>query len=339
MIRLVLVLLLEALLIVPEGIAATVKLTGKVTELWSEETVGDVAVTVANASGDILGEARTDAKGEYSIERLPQNGKRVEVKYQLDDWQKHPTRHYVKLDRDAIHDKARLCKTPQSQHEAAAAGKLLYSVEAAGKDTSDARAILAGMPANVQSTIARAYATEMLRLSDPSRATAEVEARKLLARISEASLREIEREWHGRIGAFADELADYAKVRQLSPDTLVLTVNDSYFASADDEVSPRAKRLYRGVVEYLRNPAVRQVIVEGHADSAGPATLNQRLADNRAGNVSDILIESGVPSEKVLLKGTGESPVTTTAGRPNPLDRRVDLILRFNVPRELAGAR
>jgi outer membrane protein OmpA-like peptidoglycan-associated protein len=73
-----------------------------------------------------------------------------------------------------------------------------------------------------------------------------------------------------------------------------------------------------------------QIIVEGHTDSSGTDAHNQRLSEQRAGNVADYLIDHGVPARNVVVYGYGESDPKssndTAEGRQ--LNRRVEIHIR-----------
>jgi outer membrane protein OmpA-like peptidoglycan-associated protein len=73
-----------------------------------------------------------------------------------------------------------------------------------------------------------------------------------------------------------------------------------------------------------------QIIVEGHTDSTGTDAYNQRLSEQRAGNVADYLIDRGVPARNVVVYGYGESDPKssndTAEGRQ--INRRVEIHIR-----------
>jgi len=70
--------------------------------------------------------------------------------------------------------------------------------------------------------------------------------------------------------------------------------------------------------------------IEGHTDSVGSKTLNQKLSDARANAVMAYLIENGIDSERLRAFGFGEDyPIdtnATAAGRRN--NRRVEVKLK-----------
>lgn len=79
------------------------------------------------------------------------------------------------------------------------------------------------------------------------------------------------------------------------------------------------------------------IIVEGHTDSTGTESYNQRLSEQRASNVADYLIDRGVRAGSVTVYGYGElrpkSTNETAEGRQ--LNRRVEIHIRAQ---EAAGA-
>ena len=70
--------------------------------------------------------------------------------------------------------------------------------------------------------------------------------------------------------------------------------------------------------------------VEGHTDSTGTDSYNQRLSERRAASVADYLIDQGVPASMITVWGFGEtrprSSNDTAEGRQ--LNRRVEIRIR-----------
>ena len=70
--------------------------------------------------------------------------------------------------------------------------------------------------------------------------------------------------------------------------------------------------------------------IEGHTDSVGSKTTNQKLSDSRANAVRTYLIENGIAADRLTAQGFGEDyPIDTNktkAGRKN--NRRVDVKLK-----------
>ncbi|WP_437932785.1 OmpA family protein [Sorangium sp. So ce291] len=78
-----------------------------------------------------------------------------------------------------------------------------------------------------------------------------------------------------------------------------------------------------------RRPEIKLVEVRGHADQEGDPEFNLRIAKERAESVRLWLIEAGVPKEKLVAKGYGDTdpiaPNRTLEGRQK--NRRVQLFI------------
>lgn len=72
---------------------------------------------------------------------------------------------------------------------------------------------------------------------------------------------------------------------------------------------------------------VGQIVIIGHTDSKGPEAYNQKLSEKRAQAVADYLVNKGVSSDRLTVRGMGETqPITDNAtleGRA--LNRRVEI--------------
>ena len=101
------------------------------------------------------------------------------------------------------------------------------------------------------------------------------------------------------------------------------------FAFDSSAVQPdMAQRILR-IGAALRAVGIDQARVEGHTDSVGTAAHNQRLSLNRARAVGAVLASSGFASERLVIRGWGETrPVAdngTDQGRSE--NRRVVIIV------------
>lgn len=72
---------------------------------------------------------------------------------------------------------------------------------------------------------------------------------------------------------------------------------------------------------------VGQIVIIGHTDSKGPEAYNQKLSEKRAQAVADYLVNKGVSSDSLTIRGMGETqPIADNAtleGRA--LNRRVEI--------------
>jgi OOP family OmpA-OmpF porin len=101
------------------------------------------------------------------------------------------------------------------------------------------------------------------------------------------------------------------------------------FRSGSAELDPRSEPLLEQVAIALQGTPDLRVRVEGHTDNTGPEELNEELSEQRAGRVRDNLVQRGVSSDRLEIRGEGESrpiaPNRTRAGRAK--NRRVELVV------------
>jgi outer membrane protein OmpA-like peptidoglycan-associated protein len=108
----------------------------------------------------------------------------------------------------------------------------------------------------------------------------------------------------------------------------VLTLNSVLFETNKATLKPGARQNLYPLVDFLRDHAARQVVIEGHTDSTGPEAYNLDLSQHRAEAVRDFLIQNNIAPTRITARGHGEAyPVAsneTEAGRQQ--NRRVDII-------------
>jgi outer membrane protein OmpA-like peptidoglycan-associated protein len=101
------------------------------------------------------------------------------------------------------------------------------------------------------------------------------------------------------------------------------------FNSGKSSIKAASHDVLKEIVKILNEYPSAQFSIEGHTDSVGSASLNQRLSESRASAVMTFLIENGIASSRLQSKGYGESsPIasnSTAAGRAN--NRRVEINL------------
>ncbi len=112
------------------------------------------------------------------------------------------------------------------------------------------------------------------------------------------------------------------------PETFHLGLAIDAFRFDSAELSPRARRALAEVAGILNRFPDGKVVVEGHADSTGPAEYNLGLSKRRAEAARDYLVEAGgIPADRFVLQPYGEimpvAPNETAEGRER--NRRVEL--------------
>ncbi|MEO6185615.1 MAG: OmpA family protein [Steroidobacteraceae bacterium] len=113
---------------------------------------------------------------------------------------------------------------------------------------------------------------------------------------------------------------------------MVVTLGDVLFDSGSATLKPGADRTLQQVAAYLTANGKAKVLVEGHTDSVGDDSFNQRLSEQRAQSVASRLAFMGLDASRVSASGLGEAyPVTgndSAAGRQQ--NRRVEIIFSDN---------
>lgn len=110
---------------------------------------------------------------------------------------------------------------------------------------------------------------------------------------------------------------------------LVVVLGQGLFASGQSALSPRAREEVRQIATVLTQFPEQRIAVEGHTDSVGSETANQRLSEQRAESVRAALIAEGIDPGRVEMVGYGQSrPIADNAtadGRAQ--NRRVEIVI------------
>jgi len=111
---------------------------------------------------------------------------------------------------------------------------------------------------------------------------------------------------------------------------IVLVLGDDVlFASGSAQLNPKANDLLKAMASVLKRYASMHIDVGGYTDSAGSASFNLRLSQQRAKAVADILLREGVAAPRITTRGFGERfpRVPTRDGVSEPRNRRVEITL------------
>jgi outer membrane protein OmpA-like peptidoglycan-associated protein len=114
---------------------------------------------------------------------------------------------------------------------------------------------------------------------------------------------------------------------------LIVNMSDVLFDTARYTLKPGAREKLAKISGIILGHPGLKIEVEGHTDSVGSDSYNQRLSEQRADSVRSYLVNQGVNSMNVTSKGFGEStPVASNdnaAGRQQ--NRRVELVVSGEV--------
>lgn len=101
---------------------------------------------------------------------------------------------------------------------------------------------------------------------------------------------------------------------------------DSGSATLKEEQITQIKDISNNIIKN----GVIEVICIGHSDSSGTPQLNEKLSQERAKNVADIIEKSGV--EKTIIRieyyADANPLVVTKNNEPHPQNRRVEILLK-----------
>lgn len=130
-----------------------------------------------------------------------------------------------------------------------------------------------------------------------------------------------------RVQELEQELANL-RTKQTSRG-MVVTLDSVLFEFNEATLKPGSQREISRLAAALKEHPNRDLIVEGHTDSVGSDTYNQRLSWQRAEAVKQALVRGGIDPSRITARGYGEAyPVAsneTVAGRQQ--NRRVEVVV------------
>lgn len=103
-----------------------------------------------------------------------------------------------------------------------------------------------------------------------------------------------------------------------------------YFEAGGNVLTPASQAALDNIRKEIAERPASEVMVIGHTDRVGSADGNDRLSKKRAEGLRDLLIESGVPADKLEAVGRGErDPLVPTDDEVDePKNRRVEINVR-----------
>jgi outer membrane protein OmpA-like peptidoglycan-associated protein len=111
-------------------------------------------------------------------------------------------------------------------------------------------------------------------------------------------------------------------------------LGDGAFDSGSALLRDEARSAVAAIAAVLREYPGHRVYVQGHTDAVGNELNNQRLSELRAESVRALLVQEGLPSDRVFAIGYGQgrpvAPNDTARGRG--LNRRVEVVLGEYAP-------
>ncbi len=120
---------------------------------------------------------------------------------------------------------------------------------------------------------------------------------------------------------FGDALA----IQPLAPEVFTL-----YFDSSSSTLDAESRVTVDRAVAEIRARDSRDISINGHSDSTGPPEVNMQISLRRSESVRDRLVELGIDPETITVEyhGEGDPVVQAADGVDEPLNRRVEIIVR-----------
>ena len=108
-----------------------------------------------------------------------------------------------------------------------------------------------------------------------------------------------------------------------------LILGDAFFSSGQGQLSANGKKGLDSVLRFLDKYPALPVSIEGHSDSRGSESTNQKISQKRAEDVRNTLISLGAAADRLSARGFGEAqPIAsndTDSGRAR--NRRVEIVI------------
>jgi outer membrane protein OmpA-like peptidoglycan-associated protein len=123
-----------------------------------------------------------------------------------------------------------------------------------------------------------------------------------------------------------------AKVERVGEGIVVEFSSNVLFGFDKSNLSADAKMNLDKLVTVLNTYPDTDIEVQGHTDSKGSESYNQRLSVRRAGEVSDYLRANSIPTSRISIKGFGETVPKYTNDTDNgqTKNRRVEFLITAN---------
>lgn len=110
---------------------------------------------------------------------------------------------------------------------------------------------------------------------------------------------------------------------------LIIRLKAINFATGQAALPSNATPLLRKVEMVAEGLEAKKVVVQGHTDSVGSKTMNQKLSVERAKTVADYLEKNGFNEAEIKVEGYGDTkPLTNNKTAENKAqNRRIDIVI------------
>ena len=134
----------------------------------------------------------------------------------------------------------------------------------------------------------------------------------------------------GRYSAFEKTTTELSNLASKYRTASKAVLNNIYFDFGTSRLRPESNEVLRELFNVLANNPQLKVEIAGHTDSVGPPDVNQWLSENRAKSVKKVMVDLGIPDERIVATGYGESqPFATNDNEEEgrELNRRIEVLV------------
>jgi outer membrane protein OmpA-like peptidoglycan-associated protein len=220
----------------------------------------------------------------------------------------------------------------QAQNDEAKARALAAQAESDTARAQAAKAQAESDTVNAQAATAKAQsdmaASQASSATAISAAQADADQSRLAAQQAQLNVQQAETDKAALRAKLSEQLNSILQTRD-SARGLIVSMSDVLFDTGRYSLKPGAREKLAKVAGILLAYPGLNIEVGGYTDNVGSDAMNQTLSENRASSVRDYLVQEGVASNSVSVRGFGNSlPVASnnnSAGRQQ--NRRVELIV------------
>jgi outer membrane protein OmpA-like peptidoglycan-associated protein len=191
---------------------------------------------------------------------------------------------------------------------------------------------------------ARAQAEQLQKQAESGQAQAETAARQAREQANDAreQMAQMRRERDEELNHMQEVLSHIVQTRR-TPNGMVISLADNTFKFDFDssDLKPKNRELLSRIAGILLASRGYGLSVFGYTDDVGTADYNQKLSVRRAAAVRDYLVEAGIDSGIVTVRGYGKtSPmVQGSSEAARAKNRRVEIALTDTIIKyEISGS-